>query len=381
MNKFYVYCIFSSYSEEVLYVGKGSGDRIKTSLARLMKKYDSYSLEAKKLFTNLTEEDALKKETQLIAEIQPRENKISSWVREKEHSMSKHKSLEVINGELLVFGEKLPRHPEFPWLFSATHLHKFCEKAIRATAVRNKKDPDKFFAAKRPGPWLQSNVLGENNAEWVAYWAKYTRRRIKKYGPNLGFSTSSKQDAVSDLETICRTAKGKSTTIVQGTYFSIPVLLEYATSFSIPDISEDFHKLFPSSPEKISYAVKKLSSTRKELEFNNYLAGLAQHHKAHLETQRPELGKYKVDFCFKSKSHGIWFIEFDENYHMGHADEDLFRWKEIQNKYRSMDNLPNCGLFFTRVKEGDEYAFLAKFSEYLVSGCLDRLSFIHIASK
>ena len=85
MNKFYVYCVFSPESEEILYVGKGSGDRIKTSLARLVKKYSSYSLEAKKLFTSLTEEDALKKETQLIAEIQPKENKISSWVREKEH--------------------------------------------------------------------------------------------------------------------------------------------------------------------------------------------------------------------------------------------------------------------------------------------------------
>ena len=85
MKKFYVYAIFSSESEEVLYVGKGSGDRIKTSLARLVKKYNSYSLEAKKLFINLTEEEALKKETLLIAEIQPKENKISSWVREKEH--------------------------------------------------------------------------------------------------------------------------------------------------------------------------------------------------------------------------------------------------------------------------------------------------------
>ena len=57
MNKFYVYCVFSSLSEEVLYVGKGSGDRIKTSLARLVKKYASYSIAAKKLFTNLTEEE------------------------------------------------------------------------------------------------------------------------------------------------------------------------------------------------------------------------------------------------------------------------------------------------------------------------------------
>lgn len=85
MDKFYVYCVFSSESEEVLYVGKGSGDRIKTSLARLEKKYTGYSLEAKKLVVGLSEEEALQKETQLIAEIQPKENKIASWVREKEH--------------------------------------------------------------------------------------------------------------------------------------------------------------------------------------------------------------------------------------------------------------------------------------------------------
>ena len=54
--------------------------------------------------------------------------------------MSKHKSLEVINGELLVFGEKLPRHPEFPWLFSATHLHKFCGPTLCKIAEREGKD-------------------------------------------------------------------------------------------------------------------------------------------------------------------------------------------------------------------------------------------------
>ena len=57
MRKFYVYCVFSSLSEEVLYVGKGSGNRIQVSLDRLSMKYPSLSLEAKKLFTNLTEEE------------------------------------------------------------------------------------------------------------------------------------------------------------------------------------------------------------------------------------------------------------------------------------------------------------------------------------
>lgn len=85
MNKFYVYCVFSSESEEVLYVGKGSGNRIQVSLERIRSRYPKIVLEAKKLFINLTEEEALKKETLLIAEIQPKENKIASWVREKEH--------------------------------------------------------------------------------------------------------------------------------------------------------------------------------------------------------------------------------------------------------------------------------------------------------
>ena len=83
MRKFYVYCVFSSESEEVLYVGKGSGDRMAVSLARLQRKFPGLELAARKLFSNLTSEAALKRETQLIAEIQPRENKIVSWVREK----------------------------------------------------------------------------------------------------------------------------------------------------------------------------------------------------------------------------------------------------------------------------------------------------------
>lgn len=296
--------------------------------------------------------------------------------------MSKHKSLEVINGELLVFGEKLPRHPEFPWLFSATHLHKFCGPTLRKIAEREGKDPDKVFAARRPGQWLQKNIL--NNEAAVAQYAKNTRSKVSKMGPfGLGpHESSALVYKLSNLEVVCLSLKGGSgNTNLQGTYAIPEVLRDFATSFSIPELSEAFHKLFPSAPEKISSAVKKLSSTRKELEFSKYLAGLAQHHEALLQTQRPELGKYKVDFCFKSSSRGIWFIEFDENYHGAQADEDLFRWKEIQEKYRSMDKLPKCGLFFTRVKEGDDYAFLAKFSEYLVSGCLDRLSFIHIASK
>ena len=294
--------------------------------------------------------------------------------------------MEVVQGEMYIFGEKLPRHPEFPWLFSATALHKSCEEAIKLRAKKDGKDPEKFYEAKRPWQWIKRNLI--NNEERIEHYANHTRTRIKKYGPNLGFAKR-KSDAnlmvkieeISSLETVCVTAKGNSTLIVQGSYLSLYALRDCATFFSIPELSEAFHKLFPSSSESISFTVKKLSSTRKELEFSKYLAGLASYHNSCLETQRPELGKYKVDFCFKSKSHGVWFIEFDEDHHESQVEEDILRWKEIQEKYKKRKDLPKCGLFFTRVKEGDEYVFLAKFSCYLSTGNLSDLSFIHIASK
>jgi hypothetical protein len=58
--------------------------------------------------------------------------------------------MEVIQGEMYIFGEKLPRHPEFPWLFSATALHKSCEEAIKIRATQDGKDPEKFYEARRP---------------------------------------------------------------------------------------------------------------------------------------------------------------------------------------------------------------------------------------
>ena len=158
-------------------------------------------------------------------------------------SVNKPKTLEVIQGELYVFGNKLPRHPEFPWLFSATALHKFCEKAIRNDAKRNQLDDEKYYNAKRPSQWLRRNVFGENNTEQVAYWSKYTRRRIKKYGPNLGFASNlhrksdvsritSQLSSLTDLETICVTAKGNSAAILQGTYICQHIVVEYVGTFS-----------------------------------------------------------------------------------------------------------------------------------------------------
>jgi hypothetical protein len=80
----------------------------------------------------------------------------------KEFTMSDSKlnypAMEIVSGEMYIFGEKLPMHPEFPWFFSATALHKFCEEAIKLRAEQNGKDHEKFFNAKRPSECASRSV-------------------------------------------------------------------------------------------------------------------------------------------------------------------------------------------------------------------------------
>ena len=148
-------------------------------------------------------------------------------------------AMEIIEGEMFIFGEKLPRHPEFPWLFSATALHKFCETAIKIRAEHNGKDPDKFYQAKRPGEWIKRNLL--DNEERIEQYANHTRARIKKYGPNLGFGVRPKSDtknlasqlaSLTDLQVVCVTAKGNSSKVLQGSYLCQLAIVKYIETFS-----------------------------------------------------------------------------------------------------------------------------------------------------
>ena len=151
--------------------------------------------------------------------------------------MSTHKitspAMEIIEGEMYIFGEKLPRHPEFPWLFSATALHKFCETAIKLRAEQNGKDPEKFYKAKRPGEWIRFNII--NNKERIEHYAKHTRARIKKYGPNLGFGLKKDTasllavDDLDDIEIVCVTVNGGP---LRGSYLCQLAIVKYIETFS-----------------------------------------------------------------------------------------------------------------------------------------------------
>ena len=141
-------------------------------------------------------------------------------------------AMEIISGEMYIFGEKLPRHPEFPWLFSATSLHKFCEEAIKLRAAKDGKDPEKFYEAKRPWQWIKRNLI--NNEERIEQYAKHTRTRIKKYGPNLGFGLNGtnvtvKINEISDLDMVIQTKAGR---YGGGSYLCQLAIVKYIETFS-----------------------------------------------------------------------------------------------------------------------------------------------------
>ena len=144
-------------------------------------------------------------------------------------------AMEVIQGEMYIFGEKLPRHQEFPWLFSATALHKSCEEAIKLRAKKDGKDPEKFFVSKRPGEWIKRNLI--NNEERIEHYANHTRTRIKKYGPNLGFGLKKdtarnlavKIDDISDIDLILQTKSGR---YGGGSYLCQLAIVKYIETFS-----------------------------------------------------------------------------------------------------------------------------------------------------
>jgi hypothetical protein len=147
-------------------------------------------------------------------------------------SKLKHPAMEVIQGEMYIFGEKLPRHPEFPWLFSATALHKSCEEAIKLRAKKDGKDPEKFYEAKRPWQWIKRNLI--NNEERIEHYANHTRTRIKKYGPNLGFGltvtfVTVKIDEISDLDIVIQTKSGR---YGGGSYLCQLAIVKYIETFS-----------------------------------------------------------------------------------------------------------------------------------------------------
>ena len=304
--------------------------------------------------------------------------------------MSKTPIIVVDSGELYLLGKLISRHHEFPWLFSITDVYKACEKSIKREAVRKGKSPETYFKSREPGQWLRTK-----DEHAIKRSATSTRKRLAKYGIYCGFGTENidvrrrtKTDArslasVSNRDLCIQIKKGGSikgaVKVVQGIYVAQDLIVDYIDFLQLPELSSEYHTLFPTSSEAIVKTIKQHTKSRAELEFSKYLHAAAKVHGCELITQKTELDKYRVDFIFYSKRRqAAWLIEFDEDHHKYQTEEDSVRWNEIRERYSKFTRKPSNGFYFVRVSEGQHEEFLINFLTYLITGNFNKLNFIHV---
>ena len=278
-------------------------------------------------------------------------------------SDTKVKMIVVDSGELYVFGKLISRHPEMPWLFSITDVYKACEKPIRKEALRKGKTPDTFFKTRAPGQYIRQTILNPP---------------IHNIGNRLRDKYKLKT-SVSNRDLCIKVYEGNRKDKLQGTYIAQDLITGYLDFLQIPELSSEYHKLFPTSSKDVIRTIKQHTKSRAELEFSKYLHAAAKVHGCELITQKTELDKYRVDFIVYSKRRqAAWLIEFDEDYHRRQQEEDNTRWSEIRERYSKFTRKPNNGFYFVRVSEGQHEEFLINFLTYLNTGNFNKLNFIHV---
>ena len=179
----------------------------------------------------------------------------------KGNKMSKVQMIVVDSGELYVFGKLISRHPEMPWLFSITEVYKACEIPLKREAKKYDKDPEAVFTAKRPGPWIQNNLV-LNRTDAVA---GRLRRRIKKYGVDCGFQKSNAVKTA--LETLTNkqlcvfsTKGGSAKAKVHGTYVAQDFIVDYAGFLNAKlkaSINDTFISVLNGYTEEVTKKVEK----------------------------------------------------------------------------------------------------------------------------
>ena len=175
--------------------------------------------------------------------------------------MSKVQMIVVDSGELYVFGKLISRHPEMPWLFSITDVYKACEVPLKREAKKYGKDPEAVFTAKRPGPWIQNNLV-LNRTDAVA---GRLRRRIKKYGVDCGFQKSNA--VLTALETLTNkqlcvfsTKGGSAKAKIHGTYVAQDFIVDYAGFLNAKlkaSINDTFISVLNGYTEEVTKKVEK----------------------------------------------------------------------------------------------------------------------------
>ena len=171
-NKFYVYEWYIINTGEVFYVGKGTGNRYKRLIGRnyfFQCMYDTHDCNVRKIYENLTEQEAFEKEIEIIKYYKENTN---------------YRLTNQTDGGEGTSGWKPSK--EFRKKQSEIHKKQWKDDDFRNMMLSIRQDENGVYKSEEFRNKISEIVKGENNPNYQNYWTdeqKENLRRIQKLNP------------------------------------------------------------------------------------------------------------------------------------------------------------------------------------------------------
>ena len=175
-REYYVYIWYIVNTNEVFYVGKGKGKRYKQILGRnkfFTDMYKSHNCDVKKVYENLTEQEAFQKEREVIR-----------WYREN----TSYRLTNQTDGGEGSSGWVPPK--DFRDKQSQIHKEQWQDEEFREKMLMIRADENGPYKSQEFREKIAELVQGENNPNYGNYWTEEMKQHLSKVRKANGLSTN-----------------------------------------------------------------------------------------------------------------------------------------------------------------------------------------------